>query len=482
MTIYKNAITVARNDYLGGGSWTLTNLRDITVVVGKNGSGKSLLLRAWRNAAPQEVHYIVPERTGEIDFQPQYLQEEVSGTSRVNAASRNFTDNYRRRIVSRIQTYFMKRGNSRGNAIPLASPDDIEAMLNVLLPDFTLQLTVEANPPFKLTRNTTSQEITQVDHLSSGEAQLISVGLDALTIASIWEIESTASRVLLIDEPDAHIHPDLQARFADFLVKIAHRYKLQIVVATHSTALLSALAQFGGSETGIVLLTQGKHEYKVQQTSQVTQELTAVLGGHVLMGPLFGAPLLLVEGDDDYRIWSQVPRHHVVSVAVIPCTGAPQVKKYQKNLEQILSCLSDKPPHPVGFALLDGDMPLPVPNPDSPQTFVKFVRLGCRESENLYLADEILSLLGHTWMQAQELILAASGKYPAISHRLAGVASWDRGTIDLKGLMDALPAILDRKKLPWTTRVSFTVGRASPTGQLASFLGQELLGALWPPA
>ncbi len=54
------------------------------------------------------------------------------------------------------------------------------------------------------------------------------------------------------------------------------------------------------------------------------------------MGPLFGSPILLVEGDDDYRIWSQVPRHHIVNLAVIPSNG-DEIKHYQKTLESIFS-------------------------------------------------------------------------------------------------------------------------------------------------
>ena len=47
------------------------------------------------------------------------------------------------------------------------------------------------------------------------------------------------------------------------------------------------------------------------------------------MGQLMGSPMLLVEGDDDAQIWTQVPRHHVVDFAVLPC-GGDEIKEYQK--------------------------------------------------------------------------------------------------------------------------------------------------------
>ena len=42
---------------------------------------------------------------------------------------------------------------------------------------------------------------------------------------------------------------------------------------------------------------------------------------------------MLVEGDDDYKIWSQAPRHGIVKISVIPCDGQ-QIDKYQKLLEK----------------------------------------------------------------------------------------------------------------------------------------------------
>ncbi len=63
-----------------------------------------------------------------------------------------------------------------------------------------------------------------------------------------------------------------------------------------------------------IYLDRTKSDFSAQPFTSVTKELSACLGGHALMGPLFGVPILLVEGDDDYRIWSQVPRHHIISL------------------------------------------------------------------------------------------------------------------------------------------------------------------------
>ena len=257
-TLYTPEIQVPRPDYLGGNLWNLKNLKPITVILGRNGSGKSLLLRQWRDLSQQQSHYIAPERTGAIDYAAQYLQQEGNPNERRNVSSRNFVEAYRSRVIVRIQHYFMTRGDFRGNQPP-NNPTELEALLGKLLPDFAIQLSARGAPPYNLFRLPSYQPVTTVDQLSSGEVQLFTLGLDILTMAAIWEMQGETARTLLIDEPDTHIHPDLQARFADFLASVAERFALQLVIATHSTSLLAAIGQFARDDTGILFMDRNLH-------------------------------------------------------------------------------------------------------------------------------------------------------------------------------------------------------------------------------
>jgi len=196
------------------------------------------------------------------------------------------------------------------------------------------------------------------------------------------------------------------------------------------------------------------------------------------MGPLFGAPILLVEGEDDYRIWSQVPRHHVINLAVLPCNGE-KIKKYQKALETVLSALCDKQETPHGYALLDGDKNLPEPNPDNPQDYIKFLQLNCHEAENLYLTDEALADLGTEWEAAKAKVHDEAPNFGQKEQQLREAPNWDRQNADLKEVIDQVAQILDPKNVPWTVRVGHRIGRERPTGQLADFLGPDVISALW---
>ncbi len=482
MKSYVTEMEITRPPFLGGGSWKLSGLTPIVVVFGKNGSGKSKLLRAWRDANTAATHYVVPERAGELDYQPQFLQQQLNPTERQNVTGRNFAGEYRRHVVARINSYFAARGNHRGGTLP-GDPAELEALVGTLLPDFTTTFDGLENPPFKLIRTHDETRIGNVDELSSGETQIFTLALDILTIVGIWDIQKAPERIILIDEPDAHIHPDLQVRFADFLIAVAKLFELQVVVSTHSTTLLAALGQFGAKDASVLYLDRTKDTFKTEPFTDLLRELAACLGGHALMGPLFGVPLLLVEGDDDYRIWSQVPRYHAVNFSVIPA-GGDEIKNYQRALEKVFGSLREQEVTSSGFALIDGDKGKPSPD-TVPQKHIRYIQLACHESENLYLADEVLALLGIDWPTAQNMIVEAAPGYGQKQAKLEEVRTWDRQTADIKDVIEQLSLILDPKKVHWTLRVAKAIGTTRPTGQVSEFLGSEVIVALWgevPPA
>lgn len=476
MTEKEQPITIERPDFLGGGSWVINGLNAITVVLGRNGSGKSQLLRSLRDTAAISSHYVVPERTGEITFEAGLMIEVGNAQSRRNRSNGNFSSNYRQEVVTRIQAYYTKRGTKRVDAIK-HDPEDLLQALSIVLPDFKVSVKDES-PFYELLRVKDGSSVTSVSALSSGESQLLSLGMDILTIVGIWELDQTERRVLLVDEPDAHIHPDLQIKFADFLCHVHRKYEVQILVATHSTTLLSALGQFANEQLSVLYLTE-QLSLTAQPFNAVTRELSALLGGHLLMGPLFAAPVLLVEGDDDYRVWLQVARSGSIRLCVMPCNG-DEIKQYQRTLERMFSALSENADL-RGIALIDGDKPLPTPQPNSPQHYVRFARLECHETENLYITDEVLKELGHeSWDVAKSKIAAAADRFGNKADPLRALASIDRKQGDIKPVISEIAEILDPKKLLWSVRLGKFIGRETPTGQLAEFIGKKTMELLWP--
>lgn len=260
---------------------------------------------------------------------------------------------------------------------------------------------------------------------------------------------------------------------------MAARYKLQVIVATHSTSLLAAIGQFGADFASVIYLDRIRSEFRAERFTDVMKEMAACLGGHALIGPLFGAPLLLVEGDDDYRIWSQIPRHHAVNFSVIPSNG-DQIHHYQRTLEKLFGSLREIE-SVAGYALLDGDKPKPQSSPQSPQNHIRYIQLACHESENLYITDEVLGLLGITWPDAVAKVVAQADNFGQKATQLKAIAGIDRQKGDLKDVINQLVEILDPKKVPWTHRVAQAIGRVRPSGQLGEFIGKDVIDSLWGP-
>lgn len=53
---------------------------------------------------------------------------------------------------------------------------------------------------------------------------------------------SAKSKIVLLDEPDAHLHPNLQRTIAKVLQEISEEENLQIVLSTHSTAIIKEIS------------------------------------------------------------------------------------------------------------------------------------------------------------------------------------------------------------------------------------------------
>jgi hypothetical protein len=406
------------------------------------------------------------------------MEQVLRATGRREGSQGNFAANYRQQVITRIQGYYTKRGTKKISEIN-HDPDELMKAMGFILPDFAVS--AKGEPPFyELRRIKDNSVVTSVSNLSSGESQLLSLGMDVLTIVGIWELERETKRVLLIDEPDAHIHPDLQIKFADFLCYIEREFDAQIFVATHSTTLMSALGQFGGPKVSLFYLLPGVSALAGEPFSQVTKEMAAMLGGHLLMGPLFGAPVLLVEGDDDYRVWIHVARAGHVNMCVLPCNGE-EIKRYQRTLERMFGALSDDA-NLRGLALLDGDKQLPSAQPGNEQKYVPFQRLACHETENLYLSDEVLATLGHDWASAKAKIASEAVNYGQKADALRTILVDDRRALDLKNVINEVAEILDPKKLLWTVRLGKEIAKARPTGMLEEFLGKDLTTQIWGPA
>lgn len=127
------------------------------------------------------------------------------------------------------------------------------------LGDYQFQLISNQNPDLKI----------NFQDLSSGEKVLISL--------SFWLFNSSREKrlpkILLLDEPDAHLHPSAIKQFIDVVEKkLVNEYKVQVFITTHSPTTVAMSPQYSlyeitsdptsikkikKKEEGIGILTEG---------------------------------------------------------------------------------------------------------------------------------------------------------------------------------------------------------------------------------
>ncbi|GAA4815255.1 hypothetical protein GCM10023232_08680 [Sphingosinicella ginsenosidimutans] len=101
-------------------------------------------------------------------------------------------------------------------------------------------------------RDAASSHEVDIDDLSSGEKAVIVLflplleeqleaglrSLEAFKGTAAPEPEASADRVILIDEPEQHLHPDLQAKILTYMRRVSDESRTQFIITTHSPTIL----------------------------------------------------------------------------------------------------------------------------------------------------------------------------------------------------------------------------------------------------
>ena len=162
------------------------------------------------------------------------------------------------------------------------------------------------------------------------------------------------SSILLLDEPDAHLHVILQKQIFDRLREAAADRKCQLVVATHSEVILEA------TSPSKIVSFYGDHPHQLEsnvERDQVREALRRVSAVDLLLAEQSPA-VLYVEDETDFnllRAWARVLGHPLVqwfdsNPFWHPIRGrnASEARAHFFALRAIRSGLN-------GFLLLDGD-------------------------------------------------------------------------------------------------------------------------------
>jgi hypothetical protein len=100
------------------------------------------------------------------------------------------------------------------------------------------------------TINEKSLKIPLTD-LGYGASQLLPIILSIANIASSSQFEGMPvfdNRIILIEEPEANLHPNLQAKLAEFFIDATSRFNIQFILETHSEYLIYKFQEYIGKQ------------------------------------------------------------------------------------------------------------------------------------------------------------------------------------------------------------------------------------------
>ncbi|MET0475558.1 MAG: AAA family ATPase, partial [Mycobacterium sp.] len=332
---------------------------------------------------------------------------------------------------------------------------------------------------FKIFDRDNGSEIKPAE-ISSGESELISLAIECLVFALNL---NGKSGVLLLDEPDVHLHPDLQARFIQFVVNLINDIAFDVIIATHSTPVLAELALTHDSR--ICLMKAREKSLTFEQTDSIYTLLLPVFGAHPLSEIFNKTRTLLVEGDDDERIWQEAVRASGGGLKLTPigCGGTSDMFSYETRMAQILSAVYE---NGKAYSLRDGDG---VYEPLDDLGPVVRVRLNCYSAENLLLSDDVLLTVGILWEEVEARITAwCNADLNQAHEKLAEMKAFASGGFDRKGKkikairMLLLGQILEADK-PWEVLVGKGIGKLSTDSlsgphSLRSYLGEKAVSEI----
>lgn len=463
----------------------LRNLASVNVIIGKNGCGKSSILRQLDQTRKGWTHvkYISPERGGRTVYEPNIEQNMQSNPNWLDETRRrNHDEHFRQKSIAQLKNlellvnrrianneYVRKNTNEKF--------DDTLSLVNSLLDNVQLEISDKPTPDIKGRHD---RNLRTDEQLSSGEKELITLASEILYF--VYQIDNATQEpkkaLLLLDEPDVHLHPDLQYRLVELLVNITKDKPITTIISTHSTAILSAL---NSRNAHVHFMKEKQNDLAFIPIDQQLKHILPVFGAHPLSNIFNQSPILLVEGEDDERIWQQAVRSSQGKIKLWPCQAGTvsKLNEYENKASELIDAIYD---NAKAYSLRDRD--------DSPYDIndiphVIRARLNCSAAENLILTDDVLKLLGLSWCRMKIRIkkwLRDTPNHPKHSQMLEFSKTFDRRNHKIKDL-EVLFLYLAAKSKPWEVIVGQAIAHLNQSssrgeGSLADFLGVKIVDSL----
>lgn len=466
----------------------IENPGKFNILLGKNGVGKSTFLRTLEQGLilPQRVvSYVTPERGGTLQRDPNSEYSTVQNASWLpNVRRSNRFINFRETSANRfrdLETLSLRKLERSDSLRRSGYKFDSELnKINSVLHSVKME---RGGPNGFQFRRKTDDSIVEPTQLSSGDSELSSLAIEILYFKFMCESNDHIDQenYLLFDEPDVHLHQDLQDSLVKLMVNELTSVDATIFIATHSTSVVSSFARltdharigfFGLYATDLTMIP----------INDALTSLLPMFGAHPLTNVFNERPPLVVEGEDDERIWQTACRSSGGRIAFYPCVAGDiqSISRFEGLANDILGSVYD---NAKAFSLRDRDDAV---GELADLEKVIRLRLHCRAAENLLLTDDCLHIMGLDWAQFQEAMEqfieseANHVRHPdAVAFRDSG---WNRKHHPLKPLRMLLVAQSGSNK-PWEVIVGRAIAQLSNSQfngdhSMRDYLGEKAIQSL----
>lgn len=456
----------------------LVNKTQFTILLGRNGSGKSTILRNFSGSSPQTTGYISPERGGVIKYDPGVDNNMSSNQDWIRASrNQNRFENFRQQSAVQFRNLevLVLREIEKNRSTGLSFDSTLNS-INELLPAVSI---VRSDRGFITTSKADGIQIPE-ESLSSGESELLSLAIEIL----VFSRKAGTDKTLLLDEPDVHLHPDLQQKLVTFIEDLAISHNFKVVIATHSTAIIGAFSEDANLQI-IPISDRNQIDFESFTRDDISKEIIPIFGSHPLSSQFNKRPILLVEGDDDKRVFDQISRTSEGGFKFIPVptNTVNKMHDWEVWLNKFLPSIYDDP---VAYSLRDLDA-TPTTDIDD-YGIVKRARLNCYSIENLLLTSEVLEGVGisEATFKSELQKWHQNNQSRSDSQSLQELIDKfdDRRILNIKNLRNVITAVFGTSK-QWEVLLgqrialaSLREGKGNPNS-LFTYLGDRVLNLLF---
>jgi hypothetical protein len=251
--------------------------------------------------------------------------------------------------------------------------------------------------------------------------------------------------ILLLDEPDAHLHVIVQRQVYDLLRVVARRRGCQLLISTHSEIILEDT-----SPEQILSFYGRPHRLAIETDRDQVREALKRLSSLDILAAENGQHVLYVEDETDFKILTEFARildHPFMRFAVSPFVSPIHGHEVREAKDHFFGLKAVRP-SVKGVLLLDGDN-RSFPDREIGATGLEILRWRRYEIENYLLHPEALlrfvagsepNLLAMASRNAGEEFLVANFPPPALRDPLK-----DSGyLISTPASKDILPGFLEK--------------------------------------